>query len=172
MEYVARIHLKTGESEEAANKNRAKVIDYCLSNKDNQYLVIGWSYIYENNKNIKNFKDFYEAVAEDTHKRSKKIDSAFNLFWYAKKDDLFWTRDLEGYYWICKAKGEAQIHYNKVLDIGAQIPVEAYKYGLEEFPGIPQEFAGNAGSYTEAIRRWTQRLPSSWTVCGQIPWHP
>ena len=46
-------------------------------------------------------------------------------------NDLFWTRDLNGVYWICRVKKTAKAYLNKELDIGAILPVEAYEFGLE-----------------------------------------
>ena len=45
-----------------------------------------------------------------------------------------WTKDLDGYHWICRATGAAQPYYNKSMDIGAVLPIEAYKVGLD-IPG-------------------------------------
>lgn len=41
MEYVTRIHLKTGGEEGAVH--RGKLIQFCLHNTEKQYLAIGWS---------------------------------------------------------------------------------------------------------------------------------
>ena len=54
-----------------------------------------------------------------------------NCFWYVKEGDLFWTRDLNGFYWICRAKGKAEPRYIGKWDVGAVVPVNAYVVGLE-----------------------------------------
>ena len=72
-------------------------------------------------------------------KRVKRINPALNAFWYTKADDLFWTRDLDGMYWICRARGEAVPKCDESLDIGAVVPVESYLVGLE----VPGQISGS-----------------------------
>ncbi len=121
MDHVTRIHLKTsGESREA-------LINYCLT-EGNQCIAIGWSGAFEVNPAIATFEEYYAAVKK---KYNKKMDHVHNVFWYTKENDLFWTRDLNGFYWICRATGKAQPLYIPKMDIGAIVPVEAYKFGLE-----------------------------------------
>ncbi|SKA65647.1 hypothetical protein SAMN02745111_01154 [Eubacterium uniforme] len=130
MEYVTRINLKTATNE------RQKLVDYCLGNEKEQYVAIGWSYIYDSGKkSFKDYKEFWYAVEENIKSRRGRINPALNLFWNVKENDLFWTRDLDGVYWICRARGEAESKCFDELDIGAVVPVEAYKVGLE-VPGI------------------------------------
>ena len=121
MDHVTRIHLKTsGESREA-------LINYCLR-KSSQCVAIGWSGAFEENPAISTYEEYYDAVKQ---KYNKRMDHVHNVFWYAQENDLFWTRDLNGFYWICRATGKAQPLYIPEMDIGAIVPVEAYKYGLE-----------------------------------------
>ena len=94
-------------------------------------MVIGWSFIYDQYQNINTYKEFYEAVKEDAYANGKSIDHAMNVFLETKENDLFWTRDVDNYYWICKAKGGAEPYCDRKLDIGARIPVEAFRYGVE-----------------------------------------
>lgn len=125
-DFVTRINLKTD------TKDRKKLIDVCLNNKDEQYVAIGWSYIYDSNSSkIKNYMDYYYAVKEDV----SRLNTALNLFKDVEINDLFWTRDLDGVYWICRAKSEAEPKYDSYLDIGAVVPVEAYQVGMQ-VPGI------------------------------------
>ena len=73
MDHVTRINLKTDCDD------RSKLIDFCL-NGDKQFLAIGWSYIYEKGKKIKNFEDFYYAVKEDVSRINHDISRmAWNL---------------------------------------------------------------------------------------------
>ncbi len=65
---------------------------------------------------------------------------------------MFWTRDLNGYYWICRATGKAESHYDESLDIGAILPVEAYKYGLEVPGQIKASFNRPRGGTAESIK--------------------
>jgi len=121
MDHITRIHLKT------SGISREKLIEYCLHGNA-QCIAIGWSGAFEVNPAISSYEEYYVAVKHRYHKR---MDHAHNVFWAAKENDLFWTRDLNGTYWICRAKGHAQPLYLPEMDIGAIIPVEAYKYGLE-----------------------------------------
>ena len=138
MSRVTRINLKTD------CENRRELIDFCLNSK-NQYVVIGWSYIYEKVNNIKSYKDFYYAVKEDV----PRINHAFNVFRDTVEDDLFWTRDLEGNYWICRAIGKAQPKYDYAMDIGAVIPVDAYKVGMQVPGQIKASFNRPRGGIAE-----------------------
>lgn len=142
MNYVTRINLKT-----ACEDRRNALIDFCLHGEE-QFLVIGWSYIYEKGISISNYEEFYYAVKNNV----SRINHAFNVFWDAKPNDLFWTRDLEGNYWICRAIGKAQIKYDAALDIGAVLPIEAYKIGMEVPGQIKASFNRPRGGIAEGLR--------------------
>lgn len=120
MTRVTRINLKT------PILDRSKLIDFCLHGKE-QYVAIGWSSIYKDNADINNYKEFYDAVKNI----SKRINPVLNVFRDTVEGDLFWTRDLEGNYWICRVIGEAQSKYLPDLDVGAIVPVNAYKVGMQ-----------------------------------------
>lgn len=137
---VTRINLKTD------CENRRELIDFCLMG-DQQFLVIGWSYIYKKCKDIHDYRDFYRAVKDDV----SRINHAFNVFWYTSKGDLFWTRDLEGNYWICRATGASQIKYDETMDIGAVVPVVAYKVGMQVPGQIKASFNRPRGGIAEGI---------------------
>lgn len=150
MEYVTRLHLKT------CGASRQELINFCLHGPE-QYLAIGWSYVYKNKKEIHDFRDFYDAVKLS----SNRMPHVLNTLWYTKEGDLFWTRDLQGFYWICQAKGPARpANVNGVIyprpfpemDIGAVIPVKAYKVG-QEVPGqIKASFNRPRGGTCEDLR--------------------
>lgn len=127
--FVARVHLNS----DVQNKEhgRRKLIDFCLKNHSEQYLAIGWSCAHPKNKSIRTFSDFFEATRIWCKENNKRIDTSINLFRESQVGDLFWTRDLEGYYWICRAKSEPVAYCNMELDIGALLPVEAYQFQLE-----------------------------------------
>ena len=78
-------------------------------------------------------------------------------------DDLFWTRDLQGNYWVCRATGKAIPKYDQVMDIGAVLPVLAFKVGMQ-IPGqIKASFnrprAGIAeGIYDEIIVEYSKHI--------------
>ena len=120
MDHVTRFHLKTDCDD------RSELIDFCL-NGDKQFLVIGWSNVHEKGKEIKSFEDFYYAVKEEV----SRINHAFNVFRNASVGDLLWTRDLEGSYWICRVIDKARAKYDGSMDIGAVLPVEAFKVGMQ-----------------------------------------
>ena len=147
MNYVVRLNLKT----DCDDSN--ELINFCLYH-EKQYLAIGWSYIYEqstNSNEINNYEDFYNAVLKDAKNENKRINHALNVFWDTVENDLFWTRDLNGNYWICRAKGKAQKFYSYSMDIGAIIPIEAYKVGMRVPGQIKASFNRPRGGIAEAI---------------------
>ncbi|WP_456045125.1 ribonuclease D [Veillonella sp.] len=141
-DYVTRINLKT------ATDQREKLIDFCLHDK-NQFLAIGWSCV---NIESGQYTDFYNAVKVYVHSQHKRINSALNIFSHAGVNDLFWTRDMNGVYWICRVKDTAKVYLNKILDIGAILPVEAYKFGLEVPGQIKASFNRPNGGITEKVK--------------------
>ena len=134
---VTRINLKTDA------KDRNELINFCLKGRV-QYVAIGWRYIYKE-ESIRTYQDYYDAVK----KRVKRINPALNAFWYTKADDLFWTRDLDGRYWICRAGGEAVPKSDESLDIGAVVPVEGYLVGLE----VPGQISGSFNRVNGGIKQ-------------------
>ena len=138
---VARVHLNTD------CVDRKALVEFCLCQTDHQYVAIGWSYIYGGNQ-IQDYRSYYEAVKKNV----KRLNTALNIFREAKKDDLFWTRDLDGVYWICRAKGGAESYCDVTMDIGARIPVEAYQVGLEVPGRIKASFNRARGGTAERIR--------------------
>ena len=81
MEYIARVNLKTD------CHNRKELIDFCLQNKE-QYLAIGWSYVYSPDENkILSYQDYYYAVKRAVKIRNKRINPVHNIFWNAKEDN-------------------------------------------------------------------------------------
>lgn len=152
--YVTRINLKT------ATDHRKELIDFCLNGKnvftDNekaqgkaQFLAIGWSCV---NIESGQYTDFYNAVKVYVHSQHKKINPALNVFSSADVNDLFWTRDMNGIYWICRVKDTAKVYLNKTLDIGAILPVEAYAFGLEVPGQIKASFNRPNGGITEKLK--------------------
>jgi hypothetical protein len=148
MNQITRINLKTD------CEDRSNLIDFCL-NHEKQYLVIGWSSIYKKDIEINTYKDFYYAVKEDVSKKGSRLNHAFNVFRDAKVDDLFWTRDLDGNYWICRVREKARPKYDRAMDIGAVLPVVAFKVGMQVPGQIKAAFnrprGGIAGSIREDI---------------------
>ncbi|OQC00349.1 MAG: hypothetical protein BWX78_01221 [Firmicutes bacterium ADurb.Bin099] len=150
MDYVTRINLKTDA------KSRKDLIDFCLGDVNEQYIAIGWSYIYSDNANkVDNYKKYYKKV----RKSVKRLNHALNVFYDTKSDDLFWTRDLDGCYWICRAKDGPKtiteinmpIQKGKELDVGAVVPVEAYRYGLAVPGAIKSSFNTPRGGIAKRI---------------------
>lgn len=148
MDYVTRFNLKTD------TKFRSELIDLCLNDEMKisdikQCLAIGWSSV-----NVKSgqYADFYNAVKLYVHSQHKRINPALNIFSFAKVNDLFWTRDMNGTYWICRVKDTAKVYLNKKLDIGAVLPVEAYAFGLEVPGQLKASFNRPKGGITEKLK--------------------
>ena len=140
-DYVTRINLKT------ATDQRKKLIDLCLHGK-NQFLAIGWSCVdFESD----DYSAFYDTVVEYVHGQKRRLNPALNIFKSARENDLFWTRDLNGVYWICRVKKTAKAYLNKELDIGAILPVEAYKFGLEVPGQIKASFNRARGGIVQRL---------------------
>lgn len=153
---VVRIHLKTGGEEGVVD--RKKLMNFCLHNKESQCVAIGWSCAYEGiDFAIDSFRDYYNAVYKWNEKERIKhggayrMNAAINRFSETKENDLFWTRDLDGNHWICRAKGIAEPYCDEELDIGAIVPVEAYMYGLEVPGQIAASFSRARGGIAEVI---------------------
>ena len=141
-DYVTRINLKT------ATDQRKELIDFCLNDK-NQCLAIGWSCVdFESD----DFSAFYNTVVEYVHGQKRRLNPALNIFKEACVNDLFWTRDLNGVYWICRVKKTAKAYLNRELDIGAVLPVEAYKFGLEVPGQIKASFNRARGGIVQRLQ--------------------
>ena len=95
---------------------------------------------------------FYNTVVEYVHGQKRRLNPALNIFNEARVNDLFWTRDLDGVYWICRVTEPAKAYSNKDLDIGAVLPIEAYKFGLEVPGQIKASFNRPNGGITEKIK--------------------
>ena len=147
-DYVTRFNLKTD------TKFRSELIDLCLNGEMkisdiNQCLAIGWSSV---NVESGQYADFYNAVKLYVPSQHKRINPALNIFSFAEVNDLFWTRDLNGIYWICRVKEVAKVYLNKKLDIGAVLPVEAYAFGLEVPGQLKASFNRPKGGITEKLK--------------------
>ena len=140
MDYVARIHLKRNDD------IRQELIDFCLNNSE-QYVAIGWSWLSEDIK-LDDFQEYYNRIK----KKNGKAHPAINVFRDAKIDDLFWTRDLSGNYWICKVKSSAIVVCDTHLDIGSVIPVDAFNVGMQVPGQIKSSFNRPLGGTIEKIR--------------------
>lgn len=143
MDYVARINLKT------ATDFREELIDFCLKS-EKQYLAIGWSGLYDESEGIE-FLEYYRRLKSE----AKRINPVLNIFKNTSIDDLFWTRDLDGNYWICRVSGPILMECDKRLDYGALLPVEAFKAGMQVPGQIKAAFnranAGTAQTIREQI---------------------
>ena len=140
MDHITRINLKTD------CEDRSALIDFCL-NGDRQYLVIGWSYIYDTNIVINSYQDFYDAVKKDV----SRINPAFNVFLEAEVNDLFWTRDLDGNYWICRVIEKAKNKCDYTMDIGAILPIVAFKVGMQVPGQIKASFNRPRGGIAQKL---------------------
>ncbi|MCR4616785.1 MAG: ribonuclease D [Lachnospiraceae bacterium] len=135
MASVRRINLKTD------CEKRDELIDFCLMNPSKQYVAIGWSCVYTDERvPFADYKSFYYAVKDYIKSYGGRMNHALNSFWYVEENDLFWTRDLEGMYWVCRALGASESMCDKKMDIGAIVPVKAVKVGLEVPGQIKAQF--------------------------------
>ena len=141
-DYVTRINLKTDTNQ------REKLIDFCLHDK-NQFLAIGWSCV---DFKTDDYSAFYDTVVAYVHGQKRRLNPALNIFKDACVDDLFWTRDLNGVYWICRVTEPAKAYLNKDLDIGAVLPVKAYAFGLEVPGQIKASFNRSRGGIVERLK--------------------
>ena len=143
MDYVARLHLKTNTC------HRQEMVDFCFNNSE-QYVAIGWSRLSEGITSD-DFREYYNRIKQE----NGKANPAINIFRNAKVDDLLWTRDLNGNYWICKVKSPVKVVCDKRMDIGALIPVEAYNFGMQVPGQIKASFTringGTAGYIRDGI---------------------
>lgn len=141
MDYVARIHLKRDDE-----SIRRKLINYCLKGSQ-QYLALGWSRLSEGIES-NDFQEYYNRIKQERG----RSNPAINGFRDAKENDLFWTRDLEGNYWICRVKSQVEVVCDTQLDIGAIISVEAYNVGLQVPGQIKSAFNRPRGGTIEKIK--------------------
>lgn len=141
-DYVTRINLKTDTNQ------REKLIDFCLHDK-NQFLAIGWSCA---DFKTDDYSAFYDTVVAYVHGQKRRLNPALNIFKDACVNDLFWTRDLNGVYWICRVTEPAKAYLNKDLDIGAVLPVKAYAFGLEVPGQIKASFNRSRGGIVERLK--------------------
>ncbi len=139
MDYVARIHLKRDDN------IRKELIDFCLNNSE-QYLALGWSRL-SSDISEDDFNEYYKRIK----KERGRANPAINVFKNAKIDDLFWARDLNGNYWICKVKSSAIVVCDTHLDIGSVIPVDAFNVGMQVPGQIKSSFNRPRGSTIERI---------------------
>ena len=125
------------------------MVDFCLNNSE-QYVAIGWSRLSEGITSD-DFREYYNRIKQE----NGKANPAINIFRNAKVDDLLWTRDLNGNYWICKVKSPVKVVCDKRMDIGALIPVEAYNFGMQVPGQIKASFTringGTAGYIRDGI---------------------
>ena len=141
MDHVARIHLKRDDE-----SIRRKLINYCLKGSE-QYLALGWSRLSDGIES-NDFQEYYNRIKQERG----RANPAINGFRDAKEDDLFWTRDLEGNYWICRVKSQVEVVCDTQLDIGAVISVEAYNVGLQVPGQVKSSFNRPRGGTIEKIK--------------------
>ena len=150
--FVTRVHLKTDTDD------RQGLIDYCLHSREEHgtdYIAVGWSCVYELEDGTSAKPDsadaFFALYDQWKSRYGKRADHVINVFRETLPGDLFWTRDLDGCYWICRATGTALPLLNEELDIGIAVPVDAYRIG-HEVPGqIRASFNRPRGGTSESF---------------------
>lgn len=110
-----RMHLKT------STEYRERLINYCL--KSDKVLAIGWSGLQE------------RTSIDSFIKRIGGNGVVPKTFFGLQLNDLVWTRDLDGIYYLCRITGRPELKCIEELDIGAVVPVEVLKVGTQ-VPGV------------------------------------
>ena len=124
MDYVTRINLKT------ATDQRKELIDFCL-----------------NGKNV--FTDDEKAQG-----KAQFLAIGWSCVDFESDDfSVFYNTVVEYVHGqICRVTEPAKAYSNKDLDIGAVLPIEAYKFGLEVPGQIKASFNRPNGGITEKIK--------------------
>ena len=135
-----RIHLKTDA------KAREKLIDYCLHSKSPR-IAIGWSNLHKTFTEMKSGYDLSEAYKQQEGKTKRPLACFAKL----KKDDLVWTRDLNGIYYLCRVTEEPKAECSVDLDIGATASVEVNKIDTSIPGGIIARFTRPLSPTIETI---------------------
>ena len=133
------MHLKRDDE-----LTRENLFDYCITHG---VLCFGWCFLYrefgqaEKKMNgeykIDSIDSFIEAARDYYLKKESKktLNHSFDCFRGLKIDDLVWTRDPKGVYYLCRITGKPEHFYNKELDIGAIIKADIFKIGTS-VPGV------------------------------------
>lgn len=130
-----RIHLKTD-----TKVDREELIKHCLYEKSPK-IAIGWSCLHKNNPNLKTGFDLSEAFKQDKKENPKgKTKRPLACFARLKTNDLVWTRDLNGIYYLCRVTSEPKAECNVTLDIGATATVEKIEVDTSVSGGIISRF--------------------------------
>lgn len=126
---IYKLNLKTAVN---GSKTRDDLIHECLEEK--KFLAIGWSYLY-NDASVNNYynisipngiAEYKQAILEENNQRCPRSVSTFLT---VQKNDLIWTRDLNGIYYLCRALDTPTTYCDKELDIGCVINAEILPIG-------------------------------------------
>jgi hypothetical protein len=123
---IYRLNLKTNA------ENREDLIQECLHRQ--KFVAIGWSYLYNDavtrdqyNIHIPGgMQEYLQAVRAEN---SGKLPRAVSTFHKVEKDDIIWTRDLNGEYFLCRVLSKPEPYCDKSLDIGCIIKVDVVSVG-------------------------------------------
>ena len=118
-----RLHLKFAADSHGGSREEA--INFCL---ENNFLAIGWSYLYKDN-NIKNLNDYLNAVKHQSGEKSVKTFASLCI------NDLIWTRDLLGVYYLCRVISAPEIYNDYTREIGCIVKVQIHEVGTN-VPGF------------------------------------
>ena len=132
-----RIHLKTDAT------SRQNLVDFCLNEKNPQF-AIGWSYLHEKQPGIKSAEDLSRAHFQQNGTNKRPLQTFAGL----QVDDLIWTRDLNGIYYLGRVKATPYAKCISELDIGALVPVELLKIGTSLPGNITSRFTRSGLSPT------------------------
>ena len=133
------MHLKRDDCE-----IREKLFEYCISNG---VLGFGWCFLYsqygddakkpEGEYKIESIDDFIEAARDYYINREKKktLNHSFDCFKGLEVDDLVWTRDPKGLYYLCRIIEKPKSFFDMELDIGAVVKADFVKIDTS-VPGV------------------------------------
>lgn len=136
-----RLHLKTNADEHGGS--REDLVKYC---KENSFLAIGWSYLYLNHS-IKNTEELLEIAVKEIG----QVPRTLRAFSRIKVDDLIWTRDLNGVYYLCRVLQEPESFNNYALDIGCIVKVKMYEIGTSVPGTIVSRFSQPRSGTLQAV---------------------
>ena len=118
-----RMHLKT-EVNKDEGATREDLVSFCLGGGDKR-LAIGWSYLHHEIENTLSLDEMVKAEAAKDNGHPKILSIFANL----NVDDLVWTRDTYGNYYICRVIKKPKSYFDFRLDIGAVVEVDCKKVG-------------------------------------------
>lgn len=125
--YIYRIHIRP----KGGSASMERTFNYCLSNG---ILGVGWQI--ETTRNTKDWDTYYEEAS----KIHNNLQICKYINKWVKKDDLVWTRDARGQYYLARVISGweywiAQEAINDEIDISNIFRVDIERVEIDEVPG-------------------------------------